>query len=260
MSAAQSLDQDPCCLFRWYRKELCPGVKTGAYTSRFWKGVYGCLTNYQKEYNSIRPCLGLKFMRLRSYARSRCQHPLCPSCWHRKATSFLRAADSLRPDMCTYIRSTSLYRWSETIPPEVIKRFKARSHRYQLIGYFLNYDACDTQVTPEIAEGDAFNGELSYQLVGIFQSENPVKDKNLRYGAVQVLGSDKQVLGSISRVETSPSSTASLLLEQLRHPWVYRGHGELFDQYLRHFHPRVGKSWAWVNSHRLNKQHSAAEE
>jgi len=240
--------KDPYGLYAWYRDCFYRDSLGDALFE--WVRIFGLLAYCQGKYSSIRDCHGMSFMACHKKTQKYCNHPLCPSCWHRRNIELLKALHALK-DRTTYIRSTCHQKWTTDLHPNLIKRFKARATRYQLVGYTLSYDACDVKITGDIRRGDPFGGELSYQLVGVFQSDSPVRDKDVRSGQVHV-ENEGQVVGVIDRREIDPRAAPSEWLSSLVHPWVYRRHN-IFEKYLTNFQPRgLSRGWTRINRCRLD--------
>ena len=145
-----------------------------------------------------------------------------------------------------YIRSTDLIHWRDHIHPLVLKRLKANGSKYNLLGYALNFDACDQLQTPAIVKADPFDGELAYSMSGVFFADHPLRHTGARNGQVEIVV-DSVTVGILDRVEVEPRFAADEWLKQLVHPWIYQKH-TTFNDYITDFRPAVGRSWCRVNS------------
>lgn len=224
-------------LYRWYKQRF---NLSGSYKTNLWR----LLTYYQTEYNkvSFRPCRGFKFMRL---GGAYCGSMFCPVCWHRKQSHILATLARTRVRPYLWLKQIASTKWTQSLHPVCIRRFMGRSN-YKLVCYSLNPSACSFKPTDEDIKADVFDGELSYELIGLFTSNKLIKSYGVRDGCGKQINiiTKNEVVGvmDIKRVFNPTRAWLNILT----YPPAYIQH-ELISAYIKRFAtPPTGRSWAKV--------------
>lgn len=242
-------------LFAYYRDQFFPR-ETG--NPEFdGSRVLGLLTSFQQRFNDIscRPCRGLRFMReIRknlSPSTQRCNHPLCPSCWHIKQVRILNFLDQLYGWPHYYIRETWQIHWLQDLHQKCVNRFKSSNHgSYQLLAYTMNYDAISAEYDEREASLDPFKGEISYQVYGLFASTKRIQDYFNRGNQIHVFDASGKAVGLVDKEEhPNPSSLREAWVSRLKTPWFYNRHPRFAD-YIHRFdqYRPTGRSWSRVQA------------
>jgi len=205
---------------------------------------YQLLWSWQKYFNSIGVvrCRGMRFMKDLKRGRHQCGHPLCPTCWHQKQGFFLETLQDA-VSLPVYERSVGPYLWSTLPEDNALKRLKARSTRFRLLGWSMCFDAAEQQITLASQRNDIFAGELFYFIRGMFTCDTPVRE----YRSESAGSYRFQDIVRILRVPDADTA-ASHWLDGLHHPFEFHRHS-LFAEYVRWFRNAypTGRSWMHIN-------------
>jgi len=162
-------------IMRWYAQRWFPERDPAEKATTAL--VFGRLRTYMNEYNRMNGpvCSGMRWMKLPNWASgSRCNHPMCPTCWHIAHTKVLNAIHSLPGDHnFHHIRSIPPEHWEKEPTKEVITRFKARSTTFKLVAYTVNFYGDREQSFASLSGVDTHQSqELHYTVDGVFVSKN----------------------------------------------------------------------------------------
>lgn len=229
-------------------------------------------------YNRVapKPCRGLDIIRSGPHKRERqyCNHPMCPCCWYRKASSMWNAILKLGEWEYYYLRQTWLTPWNKDLHPRCVQQFKAYHSAYKMVAYTINFDAPGRHVD-DISEKDEWHGELVYQLRGVFVSDRLVKEKYADPGLpdqleVKVDPRDRssELVGIIDRAVFEDRQDlfdawlygcSDTGFPGLRYPYYYARHPK-FSEYLERFstYSPSGRSWAKIK--KIGGHHDREEE
>lgn len=223
-------------LFEWYMGQL--GILRPPFNiRRIAQQLWGMQTRYNRA--TGRKCRGLQFLHVHPTERL-CRQPLCPTCWYLRQRRTLDRLETISPGV-TFVRETVPFRWNEPVDPAVLQAFKARRRRqYTLVAYTVNFEACAPIITPDIEQGDTYQGEMGYTLLGVFQSPHVHQERRFR---------------DVYREQIPPAQAAAVWLQRVQAPWAYRRHPR-FNDYLTHFDPQIGNSWGRVQKEALYGQSS----
>ena len=235
-------------IFEWYNTRLLKRYNDDG----GWRYLFSYLRHIQAEFNkrASTPCVGLQYMRL-GVGGGPCRRLLCPSCWHMRHSAMFTELSRLTRPAYYWRRSTWSVSWDAELACALVKRFKTRSRGLSMLCYTVGLQAHELGPTA----GIPFDGQLSYCITGLFRSDTHMTE----YGADelgQLYAYDRGVfVGTIEKESLTPQHAGRLWLEQLRHPWEFIAHDELFTDYINHFNPiNLGRTTCRLNQTLLKEK------
>jgi hypothetical protein len=242
-------------LFTWYRDRFYPDdIGNSAFD---WTRLFGLLTHFQREYAKAtgHRCRGLRFMHLNT-RNGYCRGVLCPTCWHRRHTQLFTALGNLAAKGgYVWARESWHVPCEAQLHPKLVARFKIKRSNCRMLCYTLNYYAVDTRgQLPTLGQRVPFDGELAYQLTGLFHSDRLITEYGLdKHDQLHVYDGE-ELAGVIDREQLDVEHAAHVWAESLHHPWEWRWHDN-FSTYLTRFRPHtVGRNCTRTNNAYLKEE------